>query len=1089
MLTRLCLIALVVSISNQSFLFAEDPSIPISISEYLQRDISGCIALHRDPQAIVAVIDCAGDTLRPDTGFKINGSKLCLLGQSNCDSLLVVSSSVRALPGLSYAIRPYVTTTQIATVGEPVDKPATSPESANSSLKISGSKSFSADVSNRGRTTLAQGLTMTVTGDLGHEISVRGSFSDRGLRDNRLVTRRFSELENIYLEVESPRVRSIFGNFQFQQNRFQLIPYQRSVQGLQLAYFTPQQRTETTVSVPQGNFGQYEFTTTDGFYGPYRLQGRNGEQGIAVVENTDAVWINGEKLQRGRDQDYYLDYLRGELFFTGRRVIDANDRVRAEYEFQRLEYRKTLLSAVSSRQSSDSSLTFALGYTGFLSSKSDPLDFSLSDDEIARLKSAGDNRDSTLISGAKFVGAGLGSYVLETDSIGVAIYNFVGEGLGDYQVSFSEFPDGDYIYLGNGWYQYVGAGNGRYLPLKQLPLPENVQLAAASGSMQIARSLRLSGESVLSNYDRNRFSSRDDGDNNSVAGLLGLRFGSGDAKVAGDVSAEVVPDRFPRITRTENVEDSYLWQRSDTTGIGRKRFQSSLSINPRESFKGRISAGYSDEQNGFVARRLNLDSELARLADSKARLQINLASSQQGDARRSLLDIKPRLESEALPIRLTLAGEYDRRTSEISANEQTDNKREIESTASYGGVSIGGRLRENWRKDESVWQMLDSKRSLMLSVLQGLGGANKIDAAANINRYKQAEAKQDYQTGSLGLTFPTLIPAVEVAANYRLNRRGFSQTNQTYLKVDAGEGDFVLIDSVYVPQSRGDYILVTEQVGDIAQSIEAEKRVQADFALAKLHANVLTRGTSFRYEVNFREIGNQANDFAESWLLPPLRYFDDDARLAQQFYDYRLRQYQQRIRLRTELSYTLRRDENNLELTAPIRRNSDELRLALSQSLAERDNVQLAFVNRERAIREYGRVNLNLREKRIELLASHFIGRWEWTVNSTLAREHADSLDLLSYSIRVAPGVNYNLSQQGRIEFAPFVLNVSEYAGRAVFLQMAEGFPVGTHWGGRIKIDIGLSESFSFKVFGQAEVREHEENRYFLRSELVSKFQ
>ena len=1089
MLTRICLIAIAVSISNQSSLLAEEPSIPISISEYLQRDSSGCIAFNRDLQAIVAVIDCAGDTLRAETGFKIDGSKLCLLGQSNCDSLLVVSSSVRVLPGLAYAIRPYVTTTQIATVGEPVDKPATSPERANSNLKISGSKSFSADVSDRGRTTLAQGLTMTVTGDLGHEISVRGSFSDRGLRDNRLVTRRFSELENIYLGVESPRVRSVFGNFQFQQNRFQLIPYQRSVQGLQLAYFTPRQRTETTVSVPQGNFGQFEFTTIDGFYGPYRLQGRNGEQGIAVVENTDAVWINGEKLQRGRDQDYYLDYLRGELFFTGRRVIDANDRVRAEYEFQRLEYRKTLLSAVSSRQSSDSSRTFAVGYSGFLSSKSDPLDFSLSDDEIARLERAGDNRDSTLILGAKFVGAGLGNYNLETDSSGAAIYNFVGEGLGDYQVSFSEFPDGDYIYLGNGWYQYVGAGNGRYLPLKQLPLPENVQLAAASGSMQIARSLRLSGESVFSNYDRNRFSSRDDNDNNSVAGLVGLRFGSSDTKVAGDVSAEVVPDRFPRITRTENVEDSYLWQRSDTTGIGRKRFQSSLSINPRRNFKGRISTGCSDEQNGFVARRLNLDSELARLADSKAQLQINLASSQQGDARRSLLDIKPRLESEIFPIKLTLAGEYVRRTSEVAADERTDNKREIESTASYGGVSIGGRLRENWRKDELVWQMLDSKRSLMLSVLRGLGGANKIDAAANINRYKQGGAKQDYQTGSLGLTLPTLVPALELAANYRLNRRGFSQTNQTYLKVDSGEGDYVLIDSVYVPQSRGDYILVTEQVGDIAQSIEAEKRVQADFALAKLHANALTRGTSFRYEVNFREIGNQANDFAEAWLLPPLRYFDDDTRLAQRFYDYRLRQYQQRIRLRTELSYTLRRDENNLELTAPIRRNSDELRLALSQSFAERDNVQLAFVNRERAIREYGRVNLNLREKRIELLASHFTGRWEWTVNSSLAREHADSLDLLSYSVRIAPGISYNLSQQGRIEFAPFVLNVTEFAGRAVFLQMAEGFPVGTHWGGRIKIDIGLSESFSFKVFGQAEIREREDNRYFLRSELVSKFQ
>ncbi len=108
---------------------------------------------------------------------------------------------------------------------------------------------------------------------------------------------------------------------------------------------------------------------------------------------------------------------------------------------------------------------------------------------------------------------------------------------------------------------------------------------------------------------------------------------------------------------------------------------------------------------------------------------------------------------------------------------------------------------------------------------------------------------------------------------------------------------------------------------------------------------------------------------------------------------------------------------------------------------------------------------------------------------SSLAREHTDSLDLLSYSVRVAPGVNYNLSTKGRIELAPFVLNVSEYADRSLFLQMAEGFPTGTHWGGRIKVDIGISDTFSFKVIGQAEFREHDENRYFLRSELTSKFQ
>ncbi len=234
-----------------------------------------------------------------------------------------------------------------------------------------------------------------------------------------------------------------------------------------------------------------------------------------MVENSDVLWLNGDRLQRGRDQDYYLDYLNGELYFTGRRVIDADDRVRVEYEFQRLEYRKTLVTASNRFNSEDSSRSLAFGYNGFLTARNDPLDFTLSEEEIVVLQRAGDDGDSTIVSGARLVGAGLRDYVVEADSTDERIYSYVGENLGDYAVSFAEFATGDYTYLGNGRYQYVGKGKGRFLPLKQLPMPETVHLTAIAGEARLMPGLRINGESVLSSYDRNRFSSKDDGDNNS----------------------------------------------------------------------------------------------------------------------------------------------------------------------------------------------------------------------------------------------------------------------------------------------------------------------------------------------------------------------------------------------------------------------------------------------------------------------------------------------------------------------------------------------------------------------------------------------
>ncbi len=319
-------------------------------------------------------------------------------------------------------------------------------------------------------------------------------------------------------------------------------------------------------------------------------------------------------------------------------------------------------------------------------------------------------------------------------------------------------------------------------------------------------------------------------------------------------------------------------------------------------------------------------------------MKVNLASSDELVNSRSLFDLRPELQTDLLPVRVVVRGEYDQRSLDNDSTNRTDSKREIESTISYGGVSLGGRLRENWLEDDSGWQLLDSKRSLIASASRSVGNGNKIDANANINRFSQGGRREDYQTGSLSLAWPSLIPGTALTANYRLNRRGYSQTNQTYLKVDAGEGDYVLIDSVYVAQTRGDYILVTEQVGDVSQNIDAEKRIQAEFEFAKWSGNVLTRGTSFRYEVSLREIGAPEKDFATQWLLPPSRYFDNETRVSQRLFDYRLRRYERGAGLRSEVSYTIRRDENRLEVTAPIKRNSDEVRVSFSKSLAERDN-------------------------------------------------------------------------------------------------------------------------------------------------------
>ncbi len=1040
-------------------------------------------------ETLRSIIAC-GDTLRAGTDYVVNEDRVCLLkGRVGCDSVTALLGRDYSLIGRTFALREYGTTSARAQVPTPQTPNTGAPPRSQSKLKVSGSKSFYADVSDRGHSNLSQGLTMSVTGEIAPGVLVRGSFSDRGLRDNRLVTRRFSELENVFLEMESPRLHSVFGSFALRRDRFRFLTLERRVQGLEWEYRQQRVKTEASVSVPQGNFLDNQFTTEDGNYGPYRLRDRSGNAGIAVVENSDVVWLNGVKLQRGRDQDYYIDYLRGELFFTGRRVLDTGDRVRVELEFQRLEYRKTMFTSGAQLTGSDSANMLAFGYAGVIGARNDPLDFDLTEGDIAALTAAGDDPAAAVVSGAVLVGAGAGDYRVETDSVGVVRYEYVGEGNGDYRVTFSETDGGDYLYLGSGRYQFVGAGLGQYAPIRRLPLAEAAQVVAGAGSIALNSSLSLTGELAYSNYDRNRFSARDDHDNAQAAGFGQLEYRQRNRVVTAKVAGEYLPAQFYRFSRMDQVDDDYVWQRSSSRQRDRNRYDATVTLRPDSTLTGELLGGITREGAEFRSERAGLRFSSSGRLNLATNVAIDAAAAEEDGLERKLIRIKPDVRTVRLPVMLLARGEYDQRRSQTDGSAaMTLSKREIEAGGEYGGVTLTGRLRENW-ENRGRWHLLDSKQSVMMQAARVLGGQRRINATASANRYHSGAARQDYQTGMVDVLAPGVAGGIDLTANYRLNRRGVSQSNQTYLKVDAGEGDYVLIDSVYVPQARGDYILVAEAVGTTAPSVDAEKRLALEVRLDKFFRSVVTSGVSARYEINDREIGDADADFAWEWLLPPKQFFDNAEKYSQRSDNYRLQRYDRGIGLRTEVSYTRNRDVNRLDLAHPGRRDSEELRAGLNKAVAEQGVATAAMIGRNRTWRESGRLNLFLRERRIEFGGTRYAGRFEYVLNVALARERADSLELESVSWRIAPGLNCNLGTKGRIEAAIFGLQVSEKEDRRVLLQMAEGFPTGMHYGGRIKVDIKLSETFVFKVLGNCELREGEPNRYFLRSELVSRFE
>ena len=68
--------------------------------------------------------------------------------------------------------------------------------------------------------------------------------------------------------------------------------------------------------------------------------GKNGNRDIAILSGTEKVWLNGERVKRGQNYDYTIDYSSSEIYFTPKRLIDFDTDIFVEYQYSDFNYQK-----------------------------------------------------------------------------------------------------------------------------------------------------------------------------------------------------------------------------------------------------------------------------------------------------------------------------------------------------------------------------------------------------------------------------------------------------------------------------------------------------------------------------------------------------------------------------------------------------------------------------------------------------------------------------------------------------------------------------------------------------------------------------
>lgn len=411
-------------------------------------------------------------------------------------------------------------------------------------------------------------MDLQISGKLSKDVSILASISDHNLpiqADG--YTQTLEEFDKIYIQLNI-RDRSILRAGHLDLNDYQTYfsKFQRRSMGLE---FQTQLGTnnktfvDLSAGVARSEFHRIRFQGAEGNQGPYRLNGKNGEQFITIISGSEQVFIDGILMKRGENQDYTINYNTGEVTFTSFRPIFKQNFITISYNYTNRNYNRFLITGGIRHEREKAKF----GFNWFLENdnKNAPLSLNLSKEDEQILASAGNNPD------LMYAPSGT---VSEYD-VNKILYRLVQHQSGQYyefstdqqltlyQVAFTYFGQnmGDYRLkqtTNNGRvFEYVGYNLGDYKAVRKLPAPQKTQVFSANSEILLNNG-KIGADVSLSNYDPNLFSSRDNEENIGFATrIFGSKtFTKNSWKGTPNFEYQHISSRFHILDRINDVEFS-----------------------------------------------------------------------------------------------------------------------------------------------------------------------------------------------------------------------------------------------------------------------------------------------------------------------------------------------------------------------------------------------------------------------------------------------------------------------------------------------------------------------------------------------------